>query len=106
MVGGLDGVGEPLDLLNSNFVAPSVRTQTYVAVPHPETLALVGTGTRALAFPGMPNGLPPYAIRVRRCVSAPESFATRDEAEAAGLKEMKRLTAEAQGQEIRTVGRG
>jgi hypothetical protein len=54
-VGGLDGVGEPLDLLNSNFVAPSVRTQTCVAVSHPEMLALVGTGTSALAFPGMPN---------------------------------------------------
>jgi hypothetical protein len=55
VVGGLDGVGEPLDLLNSNFVAPSVRTQTCVAVSHPEMLALVGTGTSALAFPGMPN---------------------------------------------------
>jgi hypothetical protein len=109
VVGGLDGVGEPLDLLNSNFVAPSVRTQTCVAVSHPEMLALVGTGTSALAIPRMPNGLPPYAIRVRRCtihagrlrwdlldgtrpsVSAPESFATRDEAEAAGLKEMRRI---------------
>ena len=111
----MDGVGEPLDLLNSNFVAPSVRTQTCVAVSHPEMLALVGTGTSALAFPGMPNGRAPYAIRVRRCtihagrfrwdlldgtrpsVSAPESFATRDEAEAAGLKEMRRI-AEAQDQ--------
>jgi hypothetical protein len=107
VVGGLDGVGEPLDLLNSNFVAPSVRTQTCVAVSHPEMLALVGTGTSALAFPSMANGLPPYAIRVRRCTIhagrfrwdlldgtrpniGPRILATRDEAEAAGLKEMSR----------------
>jgi hypothetical protein len=65
------------------------------------------------AFPLVPTDLsPPYSVRVRRCTihvgryrwdimeggrpiaSAPESFATRDQAEAAGLTEMDRLTAQ------------
>ena len=83
---------------------------TSVSAPGPSTHPLLGTGSSARRFSAMPSDLPPYSIRVRRCTihagrfrwdildgtrpiaSAPESFATRDQAKAAGVKEVDRLT--------------